>query len=181
MNPEEHLVLLTDVPLNDKANRKNMIEIMFENLNVPAVCIVNQSMLPLLASGKANGIFLDSGDGVTYVIPIHEQFILSKATIRLDMAGCDITEYLAKILSERNHRFSSTAKREIVREIKEKLSFVALDFGNEMKAALTGKKYKKLYELPSGSRINLAMSASLVLSLYFNRVSLDKLLVCRIK
>ena len=155
VEPEEHSVLLTDVPLNKKVNREKIVEIMFEKFNVPAMYIVNQSMLPLFASGKVTGVVLDSGDGVTHAVPIYELSILSNATIRLDLAGCDITEYLAKILSERGHRFSTTAEREIVRDMKEKLSYVALDFDQEMNAAKRGQQFEKSFGLPDGSTITL--------------------------
>ena len=156
VNPEEHSVLLTDVPLNDKINREKIMEIMFEKFNVPAMYIVNQSMLPLLASGKLTGLVLDSGDGVTHAVPIYESTILTDATIRLDFAGCDITEYLMKILCERGNRFSTTAEREIVRDMKEKLSYVALDFDQEMKTVQKDKNFEKPYELPDGSKITLS-------------------------
>jgi len=120
INPKECKIMLTEPPMNPKQNRETMVQKIFEKYQFEGAYVAIQAVLTLYAQGLLTGVVVDSGDGVTHIVPVYEGFALPHLTKRLDVAGRDVTKYLIKLLLLRGYAFNRTADFETVREIKEK-------------------------------------------------------------
>jgi centractin len=152
---EQHPVLLTEAPLNPRANRAKAAETFFETFNVPALYVQAQAILSLYASGRTTGVVLDSGDGVTNAVPVYEGFIMPHAVTRIDVAGRDVTEYLQLLLRKAGHNFHTSAELEIVKDIKEKMCYVAFNLEKTEKDDADENEPESPYKLPDGNSIHV--------------------------
>ena len=126
---------------------------LFETFNAPALHCSVQAVLALYASGRTTGAVLDVGDGVTHAVPVYEGFAVAGGVRRADVAGRDVTEHLQTLLRKAGTVFHTSAEKEVVRAIKEKCGYVALDVRREEKewAQNVGKGEKAVeYKLPDG-------------------------------
>lgn len=149
--PEEHGVLLTEKAWNPRVNREKTTQIMFETFNTPAFFLAVDDTLALLAKGMTTGLAVGSGGGSTNTTAVYECFSMPHTSRHCDSTnGHSLTAALMKQLSP-VHSFTTSAEREIVRDIKEKLCYVAMDLQQEMKRESVD--YEQPYELPDGQVI----------------------------
>lgn len=106
----------------------------------------------------SSGTVFDSGDGVSHTVPVYEGYWLPHATQRMNLAGRDLTKYLMRILTERGYSFSTSAELQIIRDIKEKLCYVAENYTQELSEAETSDKCEALYTV----RVNKFFCLSLL-------------------
>lgn len=104
------------------------------------LCCINMNLVcHRYATGRTTGVVLDSGDGVTHVVPIYEGFAIPHSIMRVDIAGRDVSRYLRLLLRKEGYNFNTSAEFEVVRTVKEVMwyyiSFTVLicccDFTNE--------------------------------------------------
>ena len=155
VKPDEHNVMLTEAPLNPKVNREKMASIMFNTFRIPGLYVAIQAVLSLYSAGKFTGCVCDSGDGVTHLVPIYDGYSLPHSILRMDLAGRDLTQFMAKILQDSGYTYTTSAELEIVKNIKEKLCYVALDYSDELQKAQSGSLKDAEYEMPDGQVIKV--------------------------
>jgi actin-related protein len=157
VEPGEQPILLTEGPLTTKAHRERVAQIMFDTFGCPALYITMQAVLVLHAAARVTGCVLDSGDGGTHVVCVYEGYIVPHAIMRTDVGGRDITAYMARLLTERGYYFRTSAELEIVREIKEAVTFLKEAAFDELAhytvpSDLVG--IRRGYELPDGNLVD---------------------------
>ncbi|PAA60410.1 hypothetical protein BOX15_Mlig018591g4, partial [Macrostomum lignano] len=115
-----------------------------------------QAVLTLYAQGLLTGVVVDSGDGVTHICPVYDGFALPHLTKRLNIAGRDITRYLIKLLLLRGYAFNASADFETIRQLKERLCYVAYDIAQEERLSLETTVLVEKYTLPDGRVIKVS-------------------------
>ncbi|KAL2038154.1 hypothetical protein N7G274_009102 [Stereocaulon virgatum] len=163
-------ILLTEPPLNPLKNREQMCDVMFERYNFGGVYVAIQAVLALYAQGTrpilkwgssderlglSSGVVVDSGDGVTHIVPVYESTVLNHLTRRLDVAGRDVTRNLIALLLRRGYALNRTADFETVRQIKEKLCYVSYDLELDQKLSEDTTVLVESYTLPDGRVIRV--------------------------
>ncbi|KAG2373806.1 hypothetical protein C9374_011691 [Naegleria lovaniensis] len=154
--PEEQSVMISNRTNTPNLQREKLTQIMFETFSVPAFYLAPSSVLTMFASGRNTGIVLDCGDGVTSVETVCNGYHTIHAAKRISMGGSDVDEYLSNLIfRERGYELTTSAEMYIVKGIKEKLSYVALDFDEQVQKSRLSTELEKCFELPDGNVITL--------------------------
>lgn len=174
VNPDDHNVLITESPLNPKVNREKLTSMLFETFYVAGLYVADRAVLSLHSIGKSTGVVVQSGDTVTHIVPIVDGYALPHSIMRINLAGRDLTDYLVTILSERDLHLTNSAEREIVKDIKEELCYVALDFDAELKLSKESSSREADYEMPDGTVITIGSERFRTPEVLFKPSLIDK-------
>jgi actin-related protein 2 len=153
---KDHNCMVTEAPLNPMENKITMASILIEKMGVGSFNIEPQAKLALVNEGKESGLILDSGDGVTHVIPVVHSMIDHHNIMKLNVAGRHITEYLIRLLQLKGYAFNSSADFETVRELKEKFCMVSCDIQQDRMLDRETTYYNSFYKLNSGKVIKVS-------------------------
>ena len=143
-------VMLTDPPLNPKSNRERMMSTMFETYGFRGAYVQVQAVLTLYAQGLMTGVVVDSGDGVTHVVPVVDGYSFPHLTKRLNVAGRHVTTRMIDLLTRRGYPLNRTSDVETARLIKEELCYVAYDYKRDLQLARETTATNASYTLPDG-------------------------------
>ena len=153
--PEDHNMILTDIPSNSPENREKMVQRMFEKLNVPGLYISMTSVLAIYDAGRTSGMAVDSGEMITNFVPVYEGFAFPNAISKSETGGRILTDYLILLLNDKKYNINSAAKKLKINDIKEKYCRVSYDFENEIREAGEGGNLEEKVKLPDGEEITL--------------------------
>lgn len=149
VNTQDFAVFLTESPLNPNPAREKAVEMMFEKFNVNGLYLGNSSVLSLYNVGLRNGLVIESGHGVTHVVPIYQGTILKYLVARLEIGGKDVTDYLSKLLTESHHTFNGASEMAAVQALKERHAYVAGDnLQREFQLAEATNQCRRTFMLP---------------------------------
>ncbi|EFB20264.1 hypothetical protein PANDA_011214, partial [Ailuropoda melanoleuca] len=167
--PEQHPLMVTESPLNIMSNKEKMSQVGGQVVGGSAW--MSRTLRYDTGVFSCLGTTIESGEGMTYFVPIIDGCPLHQSTIQTDMAGQDLTSYLLQLLTDSGHSLVSTGDWEYIRDIKEKCCYVALDFDKEkMKAGSPSyaqkrfdkekmkagsSSYTQKYQLPDSQEITL--------------------------
>ncbi|XP_016204558.1 actin-related protein 8 isoform X2 [Arachis ipaensis] len=116
-----------------KASRRQLKEAIYSalfDMNVPAVCAVNQATLALFAAKRTSGIAVNIGFQVTSVVPIFNGKVMRSVGVEVvGLGALKLTGFLREKMQLNNLNFQSLYT---VRTLKEKLCYVALDYEAEL-------------------------------------------------
>ena len=130
--------------MNPPENRENIAEIFFETFNVPGLYIGVQAVFALMGCQKSleddkqhinkeqyealsslNGIVVDSGDGVTHVVPICDGYVLGSNIKHIPIAGRKITKFMEQMIRDRGEKIPTEDLYYATMELKEKHGYIA--------------------------------------------------------
>lgn len=152
VSTNERPILMSEAPYSSNSQREKIVQMMFETFNVPSYYTYASPILAMYASGTTTGCIVESGEGLTTVMPIYNGISIPGATIRDGMSGQDVTDYFAEKLSKHGPSLISSSDRSTARELKERLGYILKDYDHGNSAMVDeDTTVNRTYELPDST------------------------------
>ncbi|OHT12430.1 Actin, cytoplasmic [Tritrichomonas foetus] len=138
-----------------REQREKIAQIMFEKFNTPSLYFQASDTLTLLSAGRTSGIVLDSGEGITSITAIFDDYKIPQSFQHNKIGGYTLTSYLMKKLNKDQILFHQPSERLIANEIKESMTYVAADYEAELQRSRTTDEVKRDFACPDGRVLKL--------------------------
>ncbi|MFX1259725.1 MAG: hypothetical protein ACFFAN_17875, partial [Promethearchaeota archaeon] len=145
-NLSNYPIIYAEHPFVPSETRQYIARVLFETHRAKSLMMLPSPLLSLFSVGLTTGLVIESGDGVTWVVPIINGQIYLQAVQKLLLSGVDVNHHLRSLLMREGINIESSAAEEILKEIKEKNCYFVLDPTNPPKST---EKYT--YPMPDGS------------------------------
>ncbi|MHA1293136.1 MAG: hypothetical protein ACTSQJ_10745 [Promethearchaeota archaeon] len=149
-NLSEYPVLYAEHPFIQRETKEYIVRVLFETHRVKSLMMVPSPLLSIFSVGLTTGLVIESGDGLTWIVPIINGVIYNNAVQRLNLGGIDVDSYLKSLLMREGITISSSAVDEILKEIKEKNCYFVLDPNNP---PATTENYN--HPMPDGTTLGI--------------------------
>jgi actin len=148
VDPRQINLLMTDSPFATKSDKHKMCDIVFEKFRVKSFQLCNTASMSMYSTGKVSGLVVESGESLSYTVPIFEGYAIPHAMIKLEVAGQDITQCLINELEQCSIKCSQY--KETIRGLKEQMCSVSLNFQGDMQRQEDPISLEeRSYELPT--------------------------------
>ncbi|MBY8983050.1 MAG: zinc ribbon domain-containing protein [Candidatus Lokiarchaeota archaeon] len=149
-NPLDYPIIYIENTFQPKDIKEYIARVFFETHQINNLIMVPSPILSCFSVGLTSGLVIESGDGITWIVPIINGQIISQAVQRLNLAGMDVSNNLKALLMREGINISSSAVDEIIKEIKEKNCYFILDPDKPSKG---GENI--MYPMPDGSTVKI--------------------------
>lgn len=155
VDSSEFPLMVCEPPSSSKAYKEKMAEVFFETFKCEKYYLSVTAVLALLATGKVTGLVLESGEGVTHSVPVFEGVSIPFATIKLELGGGDLTQYLMSLFREEGFNIPGDTSLENFVKLKEKKCSISEDFDASVKDYQKTRKREPAGTLPDGTELVL--------------------------
>jgi actin len=177
VDPTEQPILLTEPISNPKNNREKTLELMFETINTPFFYLASQPMLSLYGSGRTTGIIVESGGDITQIVPIYDGNVIKDSAQIIEFGGRNITSELISLITLKgNSNFNGNSGKRIIRDCKEKICYVSLDYNAEAQKAFQGSEIVQSYQLSDGNSLEMNEERFQASEIFFTKYSVHQLI-----
>ena len=145
-NLSNYPIIYAEHPFVPRETKEFIARVLFETHKVNSLIMLQSPFLSLFSVGLTTGLVVESGDGLTWIVPIVNGIIHHQAIQKLNLAGIDVNHNLRTLMMREGINIESSAAEEILKEIKEKNCYFVLDPNNPPRA-----QGSYSYPMPDGS------------------------------